>query len=366
MKQSLPKLFERTIIRPILHVVCPRPLCNKVAQFRIQTYLHFNPIKYIFHKGNVAIGSRLCIFVSFQPSGILPTTWKYLQHLQEELGYSIVFISNCPLQKQDISKLQDICLEVIERDNIGYDFGAYKDGILRYMNKLENKFDELETLLIANDSVIGPIYDMKPVHAQMQAEDCDFWGMNEGYDVYKNTYITSYFIVFKNSLIKSEVFRRFWKSLSYPTSKRYAIKTEKKLSQYFLNNRFLFSTFVKKEDIATWIISQENFKCELWFSRDCIHQVGTKLRNIDYVFDALDFEHTNSTCPMLTITHFGMPLMKRDLIKRNVVNMSIFKAILNMYEKQLTGIITKEEILDEMGLNPRTKNSIFKWKKYII
>ncbi len=76
--------------------------------------------------------------------------------------------------------------------------------------------------------------------------------------------------------------------------------------------------------------------------------------------------HTNATCPMLTIVHFGMPLMKRDLIKRDWVNMSIFKAILNKHEKQLTQIITKEEILDEMGLDPRTANSIFKWKKYII
>jgi hypothetical protein len=69
---------------------------------------------------------------------------------------------------------------------------------------------------------------------------------------------------------------------------------------------------------------------------------------------------------MLTLVHFGMPLMKRDLIKRDVVNVNIFKAILNMHEKQLTGIVTKEEILDEIGLNPRTANSIFKWKKYII
>ena len=69
---------------------------------------------------------------------------------------------------------------------------------------------------------------------------------------------------------------------------------------------------------------------------------------------------------MLTIAHFGMPLMKRGLIKRNEVNMSIFKAILNKHEKQLTQIVTKEEILDEIGLNPRTANSIFKWKKYIV
>ncbi len=154
------RTFERIFIRPILHAIYPKWLQKKVIEYKMSAYLLLFPIKYSFHKGNVEMGSRLCVFVSFQPRGILPTTWKYLQHLKENLGYSVVLISNCPLQKSDILPLKNLCVEVIERDNIGYDFGAYKDGILRYMGKLGSKFDELETLLIANDSVIGPIYDV--------------------------------------------------------------------------------------------------------------------------------------------------------------------------------------------------------------
>jgi lipopolysaccharide biosynthesis protein len=161
--------------------------------------------------------------------------------------------------------LQNLCIEIIERDNIGYDFGAYKDGILRYVDKLST----LETLIVANDSVIGPIYDMKDLHSIMQSKDCDFWGMND-------------FLKIKNP--------------------------------YLL----------------------------------------------------VSHHHSNATCPMLTLTQFQMPLMKRDLIKKNHVNMSIFMSVLNMYEAQLTTIVTKNEILDEIGLNPRTKNSIFKWKQCII
>jgi hypothetical protein len=372
--QPLPT-FERIFIRPILRIIWPKLYRSKIMKIKMRVKLYFSPIKYIFHKGGVEVGSRLCVFVSYQPNGILSTTWKYLRHLKEELGYSIVLVSNCPLQKNDIPALQNLCLEVIERDNIGYDFGAYKDGILRYMEKLGSKFDELETLLIANDSVIGPIYDMSPMHAQMQAEDCDFWGMNDAYahlttDISCITdvvsYVCSYFIVFKNPLIKTNCFKQFWRAAAYVSNKYYAIYYEKTLTQYFVRNRFKCSAFIKKEDIATWIISQENFKCELWFSRDCTYQASKIWRNVHSIFDVLDYEHTNSSCPMLTLVHFGMPLMKRDLIKRDVVNVNIFKAILNMHEKQLTGIVTKEEILDEIGLNPRTANSIFKWKKYII
>jgi len=370
--QPLPT-FERLFIRPILHTIYPKWLSERIITLKMRVQLYFSPIKYQFHKGNVEMGSRLCVFVSFQPRGILPTTWKYLQHLKENLGYSIVLISNCPLQKKDIPALQALCIEVIERDNIGYDFGAYKDGILRYMEKLGNKFDELETLLIANDSVIGPIYDMSPIHDQMQTEDCDFWGMNdlfEDQDLYNfNTksipHPCSYFVCFKNNLLKTEAFKNLWKFMVYPSGRKIAIRNEKKLGQYFLNNKFSYSVFVKKEDIINYISENKaTFDYDMWFTM-------RHTNNIDKIFvknyhNVVAHNHTNTICPMLTLVHFGMPLMKRDLIKRNVVNMSIFKAILNKHEKQLTQIVTKEEILDEMGLNPRTANSIFKWNKYII
>ena len=123
--------------------------------------------------------------------------------------------------------------------------------------------------------------------------------------------------------------------------------------------------YIKKEEIVEYIHKNRNtLDKDLFFH--FIHGFKTleKMNSNYYILNS--YNHTNLVCPMLTLTHFGMPLMKRDLIKRDWVPMSIFKAILNMYENQLTGIITKEEILDEMGLNPRTQNSIFKWKKYIV
>lgn len=363
--------FERLFIRPILHAIYPKWLSERILTIKMRVKLYFSPIKYVFHEGNVEVGSRLCVFVSFQQRGILPTTWKYLEHLKEKLGYSVVLISNCPLQKSDILPLQNLCVEVIERDNIGYDFGAYKDGILRYMEKLGSKFDELETLLIANDSVIGPIYDMSPIHDQMQAQDCDFWGMNDWFDDKRileiNTkslpHICSYFVCFKNNLLRTEIFKNLWKNMVYPSGRKIAIRNEKKLGQYLLNNKFSYSVFIKKEDIINYISeNKETFDYNMWM--DALTGKSKVQTSNPYLF--ISHCHTNSSCPMLTLVHFGMPLMKRDLIKRNVVNMSIFKAILNKRETQLTQIVTKEEILDEMGLNPRTANSIFKWKKYII
>jgi hypothetical protein len=360
------KNFEKHFIRPISYIIFPRSLRHYYLKLKIKIFLFFKPVKYTYYKGNTVLKNRLCIFISFQKHGIQRTTWKYLKHLKEELGYNIVLLSNCPLQKNDISPLQDLCIEVIERDNIGYDFGGYKDGIIRYLDKL----DTLETLLIANDSVIGPIYDMKDIHNKMQNEDCDFWGMNDFHET-SNKYqlnkkslphVCSFFICFKKNIITTEVFKDFWKKLTYPTGRKIAVRNEKKLGQYLLNNKFKYSVFIKKEEIINYIAENRNaFDPDMFFSHAVMKQL-----NIKNPYFFISFFHTNSTCPMLTLTHFKMPFMKRDLIRNSIVDMNIFKAVLNKHEAQLTNIISKEEILDEMGLDPRTQNSIYKWKKYII
>lgn len=360
------KTFERRVIRPISYLIFPRSLRHRYLNLKMKIFLFFKPVISSCHEGKVILKDRLCIFISFQKNGIQRTTWKYLRHLKEELGYGIVLISNCPLNKEDIPRLQDLCVEVIERDNIGYDFGGYKDGIIRYLDRL----DSLETLLIANDSVIGPIYDMREIHDKMQNEDCDFWGMNdfhetsENYQLNKKTlpHVCSYFICFKNNIITTEVFKDFWKKLTYPTGRKIAVRNEKKLGQYLLNNKFKYSVFIKKEEIINYIAENRNtFDSDMFFSHTLLKKL--KIKN-PYFF--ISYFHTNSTCPMFTFTHFKMPLMKRELIRNSIVDMNIFKAILDRYEEQLTGIITKEEIMDEIGLDPRTPNSIYKWKKYII
>jgi hypothetical protein len=360
------KTFEQQVIRPISYIIFPRSLRHFYLNLKMKILLFFRPIRYTFYQGDADLGHRLCIFVSFQKYGIQRTTWKYIKYLKEALGYGVVLISNCPLHKKDIPMLQDLCVEVIERDNIGHDFGAYKDGIIRYLDKL----GFLETLLIANDSVIGPICDMREMHDKMQNEDCDFWGLNdfqESRDIFKiNTesipHVCSYFICFKKNIITTVIFKDFWKKLSYPTGRKIAIRNEKKLGQYFLNNKFKYSVFLKKEEIINYIAENRNtFDSDMFFSNKLLK--NPKIKN-PYYF--ISHSHTNSTCPMLTLTHFKMPFMKRNLIRENIVDMNIFKAIINTYELQLTDVITKEEIIDEMGLDPRTENSIFRWEKYII
>lgn len=363
--RKVSRQFEKFFIRPFFAFIYPYSLRLFISKASVFIRLKFKPIQYKYISCDRKLGDKLCIFVSYQPRGILRTTWKYIKHLSEDLGYSIVFVANCKLKEDDIVRLNGLCIEIIERDNIGYDFGAYKDGILRYIDKLDN----LKDLLIANDSVIAPIYDMRPIYDKLDSEDCDFWGINDAHEIddlhnFNNVskpYIGSFFINFKSIILKSDVFKNFWRDMFYPDGRKYAVRNEIKISQVLLNNKFKYSVFLKKEDVINYVFdNRDNLDFDMMFAS----RYNYKEFNKNYHITMSRF-HFNTTCPLLVLSHSGMPCMKRDLIKRDVVNMNIFLAMLNRYEKQLTTIITKEEILDEIGLNPRTENSIFRWKKYI-
>lgn len=117
----------------------------------------------------------------------------------------LVFVSTAKLDQSDIEKLNIFCDTVIVRENIGYDFVSYKIGLESFNY---TKYDEV---LICNDSVYGPLYPMEKLFTSMQSQKCDFWGITDNSDM--GYHIQSYFILFKKSILQSEVFENFWQNV---------------------------------------------------------------------------------------------------------------------------------------------------------
>ena len=64
-------------------------------------------------------------------------------------GISTLVVSNIPLRDPDRSQLVELTTVVIERPNVGYDFGGYRDGIFDFTENLQN----LDRVCLLNDSV---------------------------------------------------------------------------------------------------------------------------------------------------------------------------------------------------------------------
>ena len=93
----------------------------------------------------------------------------------------------------------------IPRRNVGYDFGSWKAGWLAL--KQRDSFDEI---VFANDSVYGPLIDLRPALNATKCVEADFWGMvlSEAH----GPHVQSWFFVARQPVIRSAVFESFWQS----------------------------------------------------------------------------------------------------------------------------------------------------------
>jgi rhamnosyltransferase len=194
----------------------------------------------------------------------------YIAYLLEHIKHiydQIIFISNSPISDDNLYKIKDLCNEIIFRENKGFDFGAWKDAILKESCEKLLRFDNV-TLM--NDSCFGPIFDLQDIYTNMEQKNIDFWGLT----LYKKTknrmpdsnasipeHIQSYFMCFNKSVISSKIFFKFWNDLEYLDDINKGISFyETKLTMLLSNNGFKYSVIysinnksdIKHNDVATW------------------------------------------------------------------------------------------------------------------
>ena len=72
---------------------------------------------------------RAGIFLFYDPEGKVDDyILGCLGSLQQHMDYLLV-VSNSPLDKTNRKRLESVSSEVMERKNVGYDVGAYRDGL---------------------------------------------------------------------------------------------------------------------------------------------------------------------------------------------------------------------------------------------
>ena len=158
---------------------------------------------------------------------------------------TVVFISNSPLEKDDKTKLQkELNIDiVIERDNTGFDFAAWRDG-MQFIGF--DKIQGYDSLTIMNDTCFGPLWDLQKIYEDMEANQVvDFWGMtNFRKTKYFKEHLQSYFVSFKQSMLGTEVFQRFWSQIKEFTDVQSVIdQYETQFTMYFQKEGFHYQTF---------------------------------------------------------------------------------------------------------------------------
>lgn len=187
--------------------------------------------------------SHLLVYVHYNKYNVVSEYIYYQLKSIRSIYSDIVFVSNSHVSKDKVQYLQSERLIdfFIQRDNIGYDFAAWKEGL----NQVT--IYQYDSVTLMNDTCFGPLWNLEDYYSQFDSDvNVDFWGMTNHLEtridsVVVPEHLQSYFMVFKKRILQSQAFVGFWSSVSELTNIQDVIKLyESQLTKILLSEGYSY------------------------------------------------------------------------------------------------------------------------------
>lgn len=191
--------------------------------------------------------NRLLVYVHFNKYDKISSHVYYQLEQIRPLFSKLIFVTNSQLSDKHTENLakKGLINEFIQRQNQGYDFAAWKDGL--FLEGFDN-LDQYDSVTVMNDTCFGPLWDLEAYYKKYEEDvEVDFWGMTNhaevrGHNIYIPEHLQSYFISFKKSLVKSEIFKKFWSSVeSYTDVQKVIDEYETQYTKIFTKAGFHYT-----------------------------------------------------------------------------------------------------------------------------
>lgn len=173
----------------------------------------------LWPEGQAHLGERVVLFMHFDGRGnVRQQVLEYIRAFKET-GRDVVFVTNAGrLRPEAMAALQALCAAVIIRRNIGYDFGAWADAL----RELGLPRAGMSELILANDSVFGPLLPLADVLKRLNYTNIDVWGLTESWQL--RYHLQSFFLAFGPNALRADGFAKFWESVRPVPVKSYIVK----------------------------------------------------------------------------------------------------------------------------------------------
>jgi hypothetical protein len=327
VKRELRRVYEN-----LLDFVRFRPA---VEWLRILHYEVHPRINLHETQGALLLTARVAVFVLFQPKGIAGSTLQTLAHLAEE-GWSVLVISNAPLSPDDRTRVATNSAHVIERPNLGYDFGAYREG----WRWLQRRGHRPNRLILMNDSTWFPLRRQDDTLRRMEALKVDLAGhifKTESSADSSNDHMESHLLMFGQRALAHPDIQEFWANYRMTSSKALTIERgEKGISQAVLLAGLELKGLLDREQLLSILGGLPDDALCLVASNLVIDDDENRQRRADWVAAAAhglpwredflawtDYELANSLYQLLSATfvypailYGGMGFMKKSNDRR--------------------------------------------------
>ena len=180
--------------------------------------------------GRPSRGRSIALYVHYCESGRI----SEMVHRQVEsyaaAGFDVIFITMSKhVWAPDWEAIKAISWLVVRRKNIGRDFGAWRDVIERVMVQRP----EIDELLLANDSVIGPVWPMARIMEALRRGGNGMFGLTES--IQGGSHLQSYFLLVRGKPAVADIVR-FLREMAISHSKWLTVQRgELRMTRYMLD-----------------------------------------------------------------------------------------------------------------------------------
>ena len=142
------------------------------------------------------------ILAHYDPDGLAA---PYVLRLLDQLGdcFDQILIPTTARLTDDARAALAHRGSVIERENVGQDFGGWQEALRDHV-----RIDRLDHLLLTNDTYVGFLRPLASIIEAMSRRQVEYWGITENLQVARH--IQSFFVMANEPLLRSKVWSRFW------------------------------------------------------------------------------------------------------------------------------------------------------------
>ncbi|MFD1193907.1 rhamnan synthesis F family protein [Seohaeicola saemankumensis] len=213
-------------------------------------------------QGALMQSDEVAIYLIYAPQGVQASHHHMLSEMLRA-GISPIVVSNLPLSDADRDSLRQQTFRVIERPNVGYDFGGYRDGILSIVDLLPR----LDRLWILNDSAwlvdqspswfnaaralgkdfVGSVSKFGIRKVDVEDHGRITWEIDHGHRKY---HLASNTWSLGPAILRDPGFMTFWKRLQIRDSKYYTVRRgEIGFSRWVIDRGFSHGTTLSVETL---------------------------------------------------------------------------------------------------------------------
>lgn len=207
-------------------------------------------------QGSQSYSNLVAVYLVYSPAGLEGSHIKTIQHLCEQ-GFAVFVVANHALSLSDRERIAPHSWRMMERPNVGYDFGGYRDVALHLLEC--DIYPEF--LLFLNDSMWFPVKEDCRTIDKVMKLPVDVCGFSEDLQLRSKgkPFIQSFFFGFRANVLRSESYQQFWSRMLLLKNKWAVVRwLEKRLSEFFEQKGFSTAALYGADEIPIIISNLES------------------------------------------------------------------------------------------------------------